>query len=387
MSHQLPRYTHWAPASDWRRGHIILASNVKSIPTPPPQHQAVIMVDGLWGEHEWTLYPQPYRRDYPYLPWLQLPSKDASNILSGPVHKGMWQAHATKSNVHVVNPEVWKKFEHRLGDIKAAILDPFYDITKCVRFNAVQRPEKARLRAFEALDRLNKDFEGWRDFVDVVRNLQRNLLELQAFVDWWSDIRQGDDCRPTFRGPTRGAIFDDIGLYTDHARLSIASYLIIPNDLRFRLDPFKRVDLSLRESSRLVVMSNEPLRHSLQLWYYPPHVRDVYADFETAARGYADRLDTFNPTVGLKRKSDKRDNQRADNGMPFFLDMLLSSFMRRLQMAAAQRWRRLSKASCLVYRTITNFVDIMTKRPHLFGTPNDMVFGTMRCYTSTTLPS
>jgi hypothetical protein len=289
------------------------------------------MVDGLWGEHEWTLYPQPYRRDYPYLPWLQLSSKNTSNILNRTVDKKMWQAHANKSNVHVVDPEVFREFEGRLEAIKAAVLDPFHEITKCDRFDAVQRPDNARARAFEALDRLDKDFEGWRDFVEVVRSLQCNLLELQAFADWWSDIQQGDDSRPQFRGPTRGAIFDDIGLYINHSYLSIASYLIIPNDLRFPLDPYKRVDLSRRNLSRLDAISVEPVRHSLHLWYYPPHVRDVQADFETAARGYADRLDTFNATAGFKRKLDKLQNKRADNGMFFFVNLFLSSFMRRLR--------------------------------------------------------
>jgi hypothetical protein len=65
-------------------------------------------------------------------------------------------------------------------------------------------------------------------------------------------------------------------------------------------------------------MSTQPLLHSLPLWYYPPHVTDVYADFETAARGYCTRLDTFNPTQGLKRKLDNVQNRRADEGTFFF---------------------------------------------------------------------
>ena len=62
------------------------------------------------------------------------------------------------------------------------------------------------------------------------------------------------------------------------------------------------------------MMSTEPLVHSLSMWYYPPHVKDVLSHFETAARGYTDRLDTFNPTKGFKCKLDKLDNQRANEG-------------------------------------------------------------------------
>jgi hypothetical protein len=56
------------------------------------------------------------------------------------------------------------------------------------------------------------------------------------------------------------------------------------------------------------MMSVQPLIHSLYLWYYPPHVKDVFSLFETAARGYAERLDTFNATKSLKHKLDKGVN-------------------------------------------------------------------------------
>jgi len=73
MSHQLPPYccyTCWASASDWHQGYVILATNVDTILFPPPRHQADVKVDGLWGEHKWTLYPQLYHPEFPYLAWL-----------------------------------------------------------------------------------------------------------------------------------------------------------------------------------------------------------------------------------------------------------------------------------------------------------------------------
>ncbi|KAF8494365.1 hypothetical protein F5888DRAFT_1805539 [Russula emetica] len=325
MSYQLPRYTCWAPAGDWRRGHVILATNVDTIPSPPPRHQAAVMVDGLWGEHEWTLYPQPYCRESPYLPWLRLPSKNApSNILTSPVHKEMWQAHPNRSNIHMVDPRAFGEFRGKLDDVKAAMMDPFHEILKDTRFPSIRLPKTAYSRAFEALDRLEMEFGAWRNFVEVVRGLQRNLLELSAFVDWWQDVQQGEDFQPPFRAPTCRAIFDDEDLYANHARWSIASYLIVPND-RFIPDPIKRVSLSPRNSSRMDVMSILPLVHSLHLWYYPPYVTDVYADFETAARGYAERLDTFHPTKGFKCTLDKLENQRADEGMVFFGSVLVTA--------------------------------------------------------------
>jgi hypothetical protein len=322
MSTQTPpyRYSCWASAGDWHRGHVILASNVDTIPSPPPRHQAAVMVDGLWGEHEWTLYPQPYCREFPYLAWLRLPSKNAaSDALTRPIHKRMWQAHPEKSNVHLVDPGVFSEFQDKLADVKAAVLNPFHVLHANTnsRFLQVQPPKTAYARAFEALDHLEKEFGAWRDFVEVARGLQRSLLELLAFADWWHDIQQGEDFQPPFRAPTRGAIFDDENLYANHARWSIASYIIIRNDL-FALDPNKRVEPSPRNLSRMDMMSVQPLIHSLYLWYYPPHVKDVFSLFETAARGYAERLDTFNATKGLKRKLDKGVNRRADESRFFF---------------------------------------------------------------------
>ena len=276
------------------------------------------MVDGLWGEHEWMLYPQPYRSESPYLAWLRLPSKNAvSDTLTRPLHKGMWQAHPDKSNLHLVDPGVFSEFKDKVEEVKAAVMDPFHEILNDSRFHHVLPPKVAYGRSFVALDRLEMDFGAWRDFVEVVRGLQRNLLELMAFADWWCDVQQGYEFQPPFRAPTRGSIFDDENLYAGHARCSIAAYLIIPND-RFLLDPDKRVTLLPRNSSRMDVMSVQPLAHSLHLWYYPPRVGDVYADFETAARGYAERLDAFNPTKEFKRALDKLKNKKADEGTFLF---------------------------------------------------------------------
>src|SRR6266576_6567280 len=117
-------------------------------------------------------------------------------------------------------------------------------------------------------------------------------------------MQQGEELLPPLHTPTRGAIFDNKDLYTIHTHLSITSYLIVWNDC-FLLDPNKQVDLSSHDLSRMDVMSIQPLVHSLHLWYYPPHVKDIYSHFETAACRYADRLDTFTPTKGLKHMLDK----------------------------------------------------------------------------------
>ena len=139
-------------------------------------------------------------------------------------------------------------------------------------------------------------------------------------MDWWYDIQQGEEFQPPFCTPTCGAIFDDEDLYANHARWSITSYLIVCND-HFVLDPYKWVNLSSRDLSRVDLMSLQPLLHSLHLWYYPPHVRDVCANFETAACRYTDLaecMDILNPTSGFKRTLDKLENRSNDRGTFLF---------------------------------------------------------------------
>ena len=139
-------------------------------------------------------------------------------------------------------------------------------------------------------------------------------------MDWWYDIQQGEEFQPPFRTPTCGAIFDDEDLYANHARWSIASYLIVRND-HFILNPHKWVDLSSHNLSQVDLMSFRPLLHSLHLWYYPPHMRDVRTYFKTAACGYTDLaecMDILNPTSGFKRMLDKLENRGNDRGTFLF---------------------------------------------------------------------
>jgi hypothetical protein len=165
-----PPYACWAPADDWRPGFVILGANVKAIPTPPPQSPVIIGADGFWGAHEWTVYPQPYRREFPYLAWISLPSPNPSGVLSRPVEKTMWQAHSHKPNTRVINPTLLDALKGEWKSIKAAIEGPFQTVSSDPVFSSVRHPREAYIRAFAALSRLEEDFEAWRDFVEVFRN-------------------------------------------------------------------------------------------------------------------------------------------------------------------------------------------------------------------------
>ncbi len=176
--------------------------------------------------------------------------------------------------------------------IKEALKHPFDLVSSQPSFSSIVQPMKVYTRAFEALNKLEKDFRAWQDFVEVLRNLQRSLLELSTFLDWWKDVCAGDSFQSPICTPTRGAVFRDERLYADHARWSMALYLLIPKPA-FVLDPAKKVPLSPRESCSTQPMTLQPLVHSLHHWYYPPLVDDVVANLETSAHSYLERLDTF----------------------------------------------------------------------------------------------
>jgi hypothetical protein len=193
----------------------------------------------LWGEHEWTLYPQPFHPDFPYLPWILLPPCNSSHdILHCAVNKKMWQPHASKTNMHLVQPEVLDKLKTLLGAAKAAIEVPFHEVITSFSFH---HPQHAYTRAFEAIDCLEREFDAWRDFMEVFRNMQCSLLELFAFAGWWVEYDE-----PTFCAPMWGTIFYNETCYAAHIGCSITSFLLIPS-ATYTLDPCKQVELVFRQ--------------------------------------------------------------------------------------------------------------------------------------------
>ncbi|KAH9970763.1 hypothetical protein BJV74DRAFT_889515 [Russula compacta] len=184
MSHQTPvslQYAYWAEANSWCLGHVILAANVNSIPSPPPWSQAIMRVDGLW-------------------------------------EKRMWQPIPKKTNTHIVDLGLLGEFRDKLQAVKDAMSDPFHEISTIIHFSSIQYPKIAYAWAFEALDQLKKEFGSWCNFVKVIRALQHCLLELIAFSDWWNDVCIGEGYQALCHVPTCGAIFKDEDSFTDHAQ-------------------------------------------------------------------------------------------------------------------------------------------------------------------------
>jgi hypothetical protein len=264
----------------------------------------------------------------------------------------MWQTHPCKSNYHIINPELFEALFKKWKSIKVALEDPFSVIISQTLFSSIKHPRKAYARAFEALSRLETDFGAWQDFVEVFRNLQRSLLELSAFLDWWKDVSASNSFQSPICGPTCSTIFRDEQLYADHMCWSVASYLLIPKPT-FVLDPAKKVALSPCKLCSPQPMSLQPLVHSLHHWYYLPLVADPVADLETAAHGYHDCLDTFRPTKELKCKMDKMENKKDNEGMMHYFSLNQAKVL-----CIAGRWAKKARTGMAAYPSPSNHSEL-----------------------------
>jgi hypothetical protein len=104
-------------------------------------------------------------------------------------------------------------------------------------------------------------------------------------------------------------------------RWSVGAYLLVCWSA-FVLDPTKEVPLEPRRLCQTCPISLQPLLHSLDLWYYPPLVRDIVMDLEATARGYIKRLDVLAPTKELKHKVEKAENRKNDEGKQAYFLLL-----------------------------------------------------------------
>ncbi|KAN0141541.1 hypothetical protein V8E53_000003 [Lactarius tabidus] len=283
-----PLHTCWASTDDWQPGFVILGANVKAIPTPPPQSPVIIGADGSWGAHKWTVYPQLHHRDFLYLAWIPLCQSNTSvpSSIHTPVDKSMWQAHPDQPNTHVITPALLDKLSKEWESAKALLQDLFKTFSSDPSFTSVRYPKEAYIRELAALTQLEKDFGAWQDFIEVFQNFQRSLSELLAFLDWWRDIRTGNKFRSPIRAPMRGAIFEDARLYENYVHYPL---------------------------------------HSLDHWYYLLLVRDFVMELETAAQGYVNPLDLFDPTKSFKHKLDKMENRKNNEGKAKKAKMIFTS--------------------------------------------------------------
>ena len=145
-----------------KTGFVMIGTDVKAIPTPPPQSPVIISTDSFWGAHEWTVYPQPYQHEFPYLTWIPLCQHTSiPSHIHTPVDKSMWQAHPDQPNIHVISPALLDCLTKEWGSVKVEMQDLCKALSSNPSFAAVQYPEEAYIRVLVALIWLEKDFRAW----------------------------------------------------------------------------------------------------------------------------------------------------------------------------------------------------------------------------------
>ncbi|KAI0069215.1 hypothetical protein BV25DRAFT_1910910 [Artomyces pyxidatus] len=315
----------WSPDPDY----IIVAANTKDIPAPVDDSQhPTLFIDGLWGQHEWTRFPQAYDSRFPYLAYIPIPPQHrptslstiaamSFTILHANVSKEMWTTLGAPPGRHVPDVGVLSSLQRRLDYAVTVSRNLFPQLSATPAFAHVVVPTIALDRARAAFITLETGVASWKDFVERFRALQRALLEMTAFADWWTDA-EGTTINPEYvppiRGPTRGVYVQTLDLYAESARGNLATYIVVQKDA-YDVPSNRWVPATLRSVRvQTLVPFSAPThtshgKHDKPLWYYPPDpVRRE--DFEAAARGYAPRQDTLNPSPAYQDRLGKLVNRQ-----------------------------------------------------------------------------
>ncbi|KAI0054385.1 hypothetical protein BV25DRAFT_1922730, partial [Artomyces pyxidatus] len=236
------RYNRWAWC--WTRGYIIVAANTLHIAELVPNSAVpTVYIDGLWGPHEWTRFAQPYDARSPFLAFIPLPplkpklatsdTEASIAVMTQPVSKEMWTSDSTSPGLHVPQVAILSSLRHRLNWAITMTEDIFPQVSILAPYERVIVPRIALQRARSSFSALDAGVTSWLDFVERFRALQRSLLELTGFAEWWADEtgRTQPGYMPPERGLTRGAFVQNFPLYARLARAGVAVYIIVPQAL------------------------------------------------------------------------------------------------------------------------------------------------------------
>ena len=364
------------------RPSAIIALNTDVIYSPTSSSDAVApRSDGWWGPHEYAVLPQPYDKTSPYLAWIPAlaayddprfeestgldPSILRLNFADYPLTPSFTSTQSTtpatsgasrsiprlppkplapdagKVEYSLVSPSetmravVKQQVFNLISEVKSAI-----DVASTNRdFASIRMPEEAifRLQQSYYWNSLPGTVTTAGHFL-ILASLKRSVLELHGFLLWLKDVdtpsrnpeSQKDNSRKAYA--TRGVIVNDVKNYLTIGRFGIAVYM--------------KVDLSvvvLSPSARAVDLSPIPLRHQLlvppgsrkghltYIYFYPPIVEN-FEIYELAARGYASRLDQYQPNADI----EKLHAQMSKDASELYLILLPDNYSLHLATGVAQ---------------------------------------------------
>lgn len=309
-------YDVWTPLGD---GNCVLGCNTDHIPPLIPTNEpALPRIDGTWGPHDYTIMPQRYDPEAPYLAWCPLRPDPAQPFLDNPI-----MAFRFARNDYVQHPR-----QPRLGGLQKSILATFHqEVSRladmylqatqvaAIHWPSVKPPTLALARMRETLVYLNLPDIYFRDCQEAIETLRRNTREVQAFILW----ARTPPARPYFvvPFPVRGSVAIDKDSYNYLCHRKVPAWYVPGRPGPF--DGSRPVPISRKEDMCTVLTRRdiktqdstmvdweEPspgifqLVHTKELWYYPPVVGHRQS-FEAAARGYGPR----NDELRVDRKAGK----------------------------------------------------------------------------------
>lgn len=309
------------PISVWTHhssGYVLLGCNTDYIPSWPSSSESPLpRTDGTWGPHDYTLIPQPYDPQAPYLAWSPRRTHPAQSVRSQHIMDYQLTRQDYRPHPHSYVLGGLKKDIHAAFVREVCNLEQTFDesVRAAHRLNPlVQAPDNALERMRAALSHLNLSDIYYRDCMEGVETLRRNTREVLAFLLWALSPHSAP--YPRLQYAVRGSIAPDAGIYTALYIRQVPAWLVVPHSgpdpctfvscrplhEMCTLQSWRQVPTADRTDidSDQVSPGEYRLLHTKPLWYYPPVVNEP-ADFERAARGYATRTDTYN--------ADKRQNR------------------------------------------------------------------------------
>jgi hypothetical protein len=333
-----------------RRPLAIVGLNTDIIWSPTSSNDPVgPRSDGWWGPHEYAVLPQPYDKTSPYLAWIPslaayddprfeaftgldpsilrlsfqdfpLVTTSASSTVSPSSPQGRANVpHLPPKPQAIDTGRVELSFVNTSDAMRAIVKQQVLSLTSTVKraIDAVSNNSQlASIRMPEqAIFRLQQSYY-WNLLPGTVTaaghhlilsSMKRSVLELHGFLLWLSDSGVLDrdvlshESSSLWPFRTRGVIVNDASDYRTIGRAGVSVYM--------------EADLSaveLPSSARQIELSPIPLHrqlltphgsrkgHHTYIYFYPPIVENP-GIYELAARGYASRLDEYQPNAEIDR--------------------------------------------------------------------------------------
>jgi hypothetical protein len=322
-----------------------------------PREPVAARSDGWWGPHEYAVLPQTFDRSSPYLAWI--PSLTAYEDPDFSRHTGLNpslallsfvrfplrepSSRATHSGSHeklrdipglpsrpqALQPsKVDLSFVSTSDEMRSLVKEQVFALRSAVQKAISVLEEYAALSYVripqQALFRLEQAYY-WNllpgtvtesGHILILSGIKRATYELHGFLLWLRDITasmESPDSLEDFSKPykTRGVFVDNAIDYNTISRYGVAVYMEVSSMSITPHRSTREVPLSpIPITRQLLVPHGLRASHHTYIYFYPPLVERLEL-FELAARGYASRLDHYEPNKDIDKLHAKMVNDTS----------------------------------------------------------------------------